>query len=44
MTANTQGTYSRFNIVQDMGTGESCLVLAASSVAAYVYKVPRNGV
>lgn len=44
VTANTQGTYSRFNIVQDMGTGESCLVLAGSSAATYVYKVPRAGV
>ena len=44
VTAYTHGTYSRFNIVQDMGAGQSCLVLAASSVAAYVYKLPRNGV
>jgi len=36
------GCYSKFNIVHDMGNGQACLVLAADSNAAYVYKLPAG--
>jgi hypothetical protein len=34
------GCNSKFNIVNDMGNGQSCLVLATGVDSAYVYKMP----
>ena len=36
------GCNSKFNIVEDMGNGQSCLVLASNQGAAYVYKLPNQ--
>jgi hypothetical protein len=36
------GCNSKFNIVADMGNGQSCIVLASSMDAAYVYKLPNG--
>lgn len=39
------GVYSKFNIVQDMGNGQSALVFVASVTGStYVYKLPSAGV
>jgi hypothetical protein len=39
------GTYSKFNIVEDMGNGQSCLVpVTGIADFTYVYKVPSFGV
>jgi hypothetical protein len=40
-----QGTFSKFNIVEDMGNGQSALVLLnAIDQPTYVYKLPLGGV
>jgi hypothetical protein len=39
---DTQGTYSKFNIIENMGNGQACLVLTLGTGAGYtyVYKLP----
>lgn len=44
-TAQGNGTFSRFNIIEDMGNGQSALVVFNDlSQPIYVYKLPVNGV
>jgi hypothetical protein len=39
------GTYSRFNIIEDMGDGQSALTIVNSTRGpVYVYKLPRAGI
>lgn len=39
------GTYSKFNIINDMGNGQSCLTLCnGTTEGVYVYKLPAGGV
>jgi hypothetical protein len=39
------GTYGKFNIIEDMGNGQSALVLVTSIYGpVYVYKLPASGV
>jgi hypothetical protein len=43
--APAQGTYSKFNLIEDMGNGQSALVVVNStSGPVYVYKLPAAGV
>lgn len=43
--AQPNGTYSRFNIIEDMGNGQSALVVVNSTTGAtFVYKLPAAGV
>jgi hypothetical protein len=43
--AQPNGTYSRFNLVPDMGNGQSALVIVNSTTGAtFVYKLPAAGV
>jgi len=38
-----RGTYSKFNIIEDMGNGQSALVLVTSTKGpVYVYKLPKG--
>lgn len=40
-----QGTYSKFNIIEDMGNGQSCLVLVTGVASyTYAYRLPVAGV
>jgi hypothetical protein len=41
---NYRGTYGKFNIVEDMGDGQSALVLATDTNGpVLVYKLPTGG-
>lgn len=41
---NMAGTYSKFNIIEDMGNGQSAIVLVTDTRGpVYVYKIPRQG-
>lgn len=43
--AATNGTFSRFNIIENMGNGQSALTLVNSTTGStYVYKLPAAGV
>jgi len=42
--ASTVTMYSKFNIVRNMGNGQSCLVSVAYNSGVYAYKVPLGGV
>lgn len=42
--AQSQGTYGRFNLIEDMGNGQSSLVLVnRTTEPVYVYKLPLAG-
>jgi hypothetical protein len=44
-SAQANGTYGRFNIIQDMGNGQSAFVLLNSTTGStYVYKIPAEGI
>ena len=43
--AQVNGTYGRFNLVEDMGNGQSALCLINSTTEpVYIYKLPTSGV
>jgi hypothetical protein len=45
VSGDFQGVYSKFNIVEDMGNGQSALCLVCSTTGStYVYKLPVQGV
>jgi hypothetical protein len=41
-TYSLNGCNSKFNIVNDMGNGQACLVLASNVDGAFVYKLPNG--
>jgi hypothetical protein len=45
VSGDFQGLYGKFNIIEDMGNGQSALVMVASTTGdTYVYKLPVAGV
>lgn len=45
VSGDFNGVYSKFNLIEDMGNGQSALVVVCSTTGStYVYKLPRGGV